>query len=68
MRYRVLLSQLGDQRYLASCPDFSGCKVEGATREEVLQRIRNAIGYYEEHCPCDVTADSGIELEIIGSI
>jgi hypothetical protein len=38
--------------------------VEASDRDAALARIRNAIAYYREMCPCDVTSDAGIELEV----
>jgi predicted RNase H-like HicB family nuclease len=42
MRYRVVLVQ-SDEGYAVSCPALRGCHSQGATREEALESIRDAI-------------------------
>jgi len=64
MRFRVEVETSGT-KVVARCPEFAGCRAEGATREEALARIRSAIAYYEEMCPCDVTSEAGIELDVV---
>ena len=64
MRFRVEVEGSG-ARVVAQCPDLPGCRVEGATREEALEKIRGAIAFYEEMCPCDVTSAAGIELYVV---
>jgi hypothetical protein len=64
MRFRVTLLHSGSGKIIAECPEFSGCRVEAVDRADALSRIRNAIAYYREMCPCDVTSDAGIELEV----
>lgn len=64
MTHRVELSRSG-AHVLATCPEFPGCRVEAATREEALDRIRRAIAYYLEMCPCDVTSEAGVELDVV---
>jgi predicted RNase H-like HicB family nuclease len=64
LRIRVELEAAG-ARVVARCPEFAGCRAEGATREEALAKIRGAIAFYEEMCPCDVTSEAGIELDIV---
>jgi hypothetical protein len=64
MRFRVEVEGIG-ARVVARCPDLSGCRAEGATRQEALEKIRRAIAFYEEMCPCDVTSEAGIELDVV---
>jgi len=64
MRFRVHIAAQGGAKIVATCADFPGCRAEGATREEALERIRSAIAYYQEMCPCDVTSEAGVELEV----
>jgi len=64
MAYRVELES-GASGVRASCPDFPGCSVQAATRVEALEKMRRAIAYYREMCPCDVTSDAGVELDIV---
>lgn len=42
MRYRVTLSQ-SDEGWAVSCPDLPGCHSQGATRDEALTNIKEAI-------------------------
>ena len=65
MRFRVQVGGGGGGRVIATCPDLPGCRAQGSTREQALERIRSAIAYYQEMCPCDVTSDAGVELEVI---
>ena len=64
MRFQVRLESQGPARYVATCADFAGCRAEGQTRDEALARIRSAIAFYQEMCPCDVTSDAGVELDV----
>jgi len=53
MRYRVLIEQDEDGAYVAEVPSLPGCITQGATRDEALSNVREAIGAYlaslEEH-------------------
>jgi predicted RNase H-like HicB family nuclease len=42
MRYRVVLVE-SEEGFAVSCPGLKGCHSQGATREEALQNIREAI-------------------------
>jgi predicted RNase H-like HicB family nuclease len=42
MRYRVVLVE-SEEGFAVSCPALKGCHSQGATREEALQNIREAI-------------------------
>lgn len=42
MRYRVVLIE-SDEGYAVSCPELKGCHSEGATVEEALENIKEAI-------------------------
>lgn len=42
MDYRVVLIE-SDEGFAVSCPALRGCHSQGATREEALQNIRDAI-------------------------
>lgn len=65
MRFRVEIARTASGDYAVHCSDFTGCRAEGATREEALANIRRAIAFYEEMCPCDVTSEEGIELDVV---
>jgi predicted RNase H-like HicB family nuclease len=53
MRYRVLIEQDEDGVFVADVPSLPGCVTQGATREEALSNVREAIALYleslEEH-------------------
>ena len=42
MRYRVVLIK-SDEGYAVSCPELQGCHSQGATFEEALENIKEAI-------------------------
>jgi len=42
MRYRVVLVQ-SDEGFAVSCPALRGCHSQGATKEEAIQNITDAI-------------------------
>jgi len=65
MRWRVEIETAHGGRVVAICLALPGCRAEGATREEALERIRRAIAFYEEMCPCDITSEAGIELDVV---
>ena len=48
MRYRVLVEQDEDGTYVAEVPSLPGCITQGATREEALSNVREAISAYLE--------------------
>lgn len=41
--YTVVIEQDEDGMYIAKVPDISGCYTQGKTREQVLERIKEAI-------------------------
>lgn len=47
MRYAVIVEE-GENSFGAYAPDLPGCAAVGETREEVLQRIREAIEFHIE--------------------
>ena len=47
MNYSVTLVE-SDEGFAVWCDDLPGCCSQGATREEALQNIRDAIGEYLE--------------------
>jgi predicted RNase H-like HicB family nuclease len=48
MRYRVVLEQDEDRIYVAECPSLPGCVSQGATSEEALSNIKDAMAGYLE--------------------
>lgn len=47
MRYMVVIER-GENSWGAHVPDLPGCVAVGETREEVVQLIREAIGFHVE--------------------
>lgn len=47
MNYRVTLFQ-SDEGWAVSCPDLPGCHSQGATRDEALVNIKEAIRLWLE--------------------
>jgi len=48
MRYRITIGQDEDGMFVAKCSALPGCFSQGATREEALKNIKDAIkGYLE---------------------
>jgi predicted RNase H-like HicB family nuclease len=46
--YRVLVEQDEDGVFVAECPSLPGCVSQGATRDEAVAEIKDAIaGYFE---------------------
>lgn len=48
MKYRVLIETDEDGVFVAEVPSLPGCISQGATREEVLANIKEAIALYVE--------------------
>jgi predicted RNase H-like HicB family nuclease len=47
MTYRVTLFE-SDEGWAVSCPELPGCHSQGATREEALENIKDAIRLWLE--------------------
>lgn len=48
MKYRVLIEQDEDGTSVAEVPSLPGCISQGATREETLRNVKEAIELYLE--------------------
>ena len=46
MKFRVLIEPDEDGVFVAECPTLPGCISQGATREEALTNIKDAISGY----------------------
>lgn len=46
MRYRVIVEQDEDGVNVAECPSLPGCVSQGATRDEALTNIKDAMAGY----------------------
>jgi predicted RNase H-like HicB family nuclease len=72
MGYTVILEQEPDGEYIALVPVLPGCGTQGATRNEVMANIREAIELYIEDCVAagdPVPTEAGkefIELQVPG--
>ena len=48
MKFRVVIEQDEDGKFIASCPTLPGCRSQGDTRDDAKQNIADAIkGYLE---------------------
>lgn len=47
-RYRVIVEQDEDGVFVAECPTLPGCISQGATRQEAIANIKDAIAGYLE--------------------
>ena len=64
MKFRVVIEPDEDGVFVAECPTLPGCISQGATREEALVNIRDAISGYlvslrkhDEPVPLPITED-----------
>jgi len=60
MDYRVIFVQ-SDEGFAASCPSLRGCHSQGATKEEALANIRQAIAEWLEAAGAEETVFSVTE-------
>jgi predicted RNase H-like HicB family nuclease len=63
MRYRVLLHP-SEEGFAVSCPGLPGCWSQGATEEEALANIRDAIAEYLEAVAATVDEKLVREVEV----
>ena len=64
MRCAVTLRRDGAS-VVATCGDFPSCEGRGATAPEALERLREALVFWLEVCPCDVTTAPGLVLTVV---
>ena len=64
MRCHVTLSRESGER-VARCVEFPECAGRGASRDAALAQLREAVLFWLEACPCDTTAEGGLQLEIV---
>lgn len=48
MKYRTIIEQDESGWFVAECPTLPGCITQGATRDEALENIKDAIAGYLE--------------------
>ena len=46
MKYRIVIEQDEDGKYVSHCPTLPGCWSQGETREEAITNIKDAISGY----------------------
>ena len=63
MRCAVTVNREGGN-VVARCREFPGCEGRAATTSEALARLRQAVVFWLEACPCDQTAAPGLEFRI----
>lgn len=64
MRCRVTLAREGPG-LVARCAEFPACTGRGGTRDAALAKLRESVLFWLETCPCDVTAEGGLELVVV---
>jgi len=64
MRCHVTLTREGGE-LVASCLEFPACTGRGASRDVALARLRDSVRFWLEACPCDTTADAGLDLQVV---
>lgn len=64
MRCSVTLRRDG-AGILATCGDYPSCEGRGATPAEALAKLREALAFWLELCPCDVTTAPGLVLTVV---
>jgi predicted RNase H-like HicB family nuclease len=65
MLYKVVLQE-SEEGFSVSCPGLPGCWSQGATEEEVLENIKEAIHEYLE-VVADLTKDSNVRKVEVAS-
>ena len=64
MRCRVTIHREG-ATFVARCEEKLGAEGRGASEPEALERLRATILFDLELCPCDVTTQDGLVLEVV---
>jgi predicted RNase H-like HicB family nuclease len=49
---------------VARCAEYPECEGRGSSRDEALARLRASVVFWLEACPCDQTAEPGLEFVI----
>lgn len=63
MKYKVVLRK-SDEGYSVSCPGLPGCWSQGATEEEAMRNIRDAISEYLAAISDSVAGGDVREVEV----
>lgn len=66
MKYRVIIEQDEDGKFVATCPALPGCVSEGDTRQQARDNIADAIaGYIESLRKHDEPVPPSIVEEVV---
>jgi len=63
MKYRIVIKKT-DEGYSVSCPGLPGCWSQGATEEEAIDNVREAIGDYLAAVADSVKGEDVREVEV----
>jgi predicted RNase H-like HicB family nuclease len=64
MTWRVILEEDPEtHEWAAWCPELKGCASAGATREEAIENIKEAIALYLEPVPIE-TPPGAVEMKV----
>ena len=63
MRCTVTVRREGATR-VARCAEVPEYEGRGPTAAEAVARLREQLVFWLESCPCDVTADEGLVLDV----
>ncbi|MEW6236583.1 MAG: hypothetical protein AB1656_14460 [Candidatus Omnitrophota bacterium] len=64
MKFRIQLKKLPSGGYIARSIDKPECSVQGTTREEALNAIKEEIRYRWEFCACAWVEEDFVELAV----
>jgi hypothetical protein len=64
VRCHVRITQEGAAQ-IARCDEFRGLEGRGPSEALALERLRASIAFELELCPCDVTTEPGLTLEVV---
>jgi predicted RNase H-like HicB family nuclease len=62
--YEVTLRAGPLHGYEADCSDFPGCRITATTEQEAIQKIKEAIAFYLESCPCDQIRPENLPIKV----
>jgi len=64
MLCRVTLAREGPD-VVARCAEFPECAGRGRSRDAALAELRASVLFWLEACPCDTTAEAGLQLQVV---
>jgi predicted RNase H-like HicB family nuclease len=63
VKYKIVLKPT-DEGYSVSCPGLRGCWSQGATEDEAVENIRDAIAEYQAAIAATLTGEDVREVEV----